>query len=172
MTADTALPRNTVKASFTIERHYKASPGRVFQAFADEERKKAWFGAPEGFVEYERRWDFRVDGVEVLGGRHASGVVTMFYCTYHDITPDERIVYAYRMTLDGAPMSSSLATIELKPDGDGTHLTLTEYGVYFDGFREDAAQGREHGTNWLMDKLGAILEGQVPPDLSAHAAKG
>jgi hypothetical protein len=89
----------------------------------------------------------------------------MFHCTYHDITPNERIVYAYRMTLNGAPMSSSLATIELRPEGEGTHLTLTEYGVYFDGFTEEAAAGREHGTNWLMDKLGASLDGLPPPPL-------
>jgi uncharacterized protein YndB with AHSA1/START domain len=159
--------RNTVKASFTVERRYQATPERVFQAFADEKSKAKWFGGPPGFQEHERRWDFRVDGVEVLGGRHASGIVTMFYCTYHDITPNERIVYAYRMTLNGAPMSSSLATIELKPDGDGTRLTLTEYGVYFDGFTEGGPEGREHGTNWLMDKLGAVLEGRPAPVLSA-----
>ena len=71
--------------------------------------------------------------------------------------PDQRIVYAYRMTIDGVPMSSSLATIEMRPDADGTHLTLTEYGVYFDGFRETGHEGREHGTGWLLDKLGQSL---------------
>ena len=54
-----------------------------------------------------------------------------------------------------APLSSSLASIELKPDGAGTRLTLTEYGVYLDGF--DGAAGREEGTNWLMDRLGQSL---------------
>jgi uncharacterized protein YndB with AHSA1/START domain len=68
---------------------------------------------------------------------------------------DERIVYAYRMTLDGVPISASLASIELRPEGAGTHLTLTESGVFLDGY--DDAGAREHGTNWLMDKLGASL---------------
>jgi uncharacterized protein YndB with AHSA1/START domain len=154
----TTMQRNTVKATFTIERTYPASPARVFRAFADEQSKAKWFGGPEGWKETQRAWDFRVDGVEILGGRHPSGVVSVFYCTYHDIVPDRRIVYAYRMALDGTPMSSSLASIELRAEGEGTHMTLTEYGVYFDGFSEKDAQGREHGTNWLMDKLGESLK--------------
>jgi uncharacterized protein YndB with AHSA1/START domain len=161
----TMSERNTVKASFTIERTYPAKPARVFQAFADEKAKAKWFGGPDGWEEHERVWDFRVDGVEILGGKHPSGIVSMFYCTYHDIVPDHRIVYAYRMTLDGKPMSSSLASIELRPEGEGTHMTLTEYGVYFDGYTEKDAAGREHGTNWLMDKLGASLGGPPASDL-------
>jgi uncharacterized protein YndB with AHSA1/START domain len=150
--------RNTVKATFTIERTYPAKPARVFKAFSDEQSKRKWFGGHEGWEQLENAFDFRVDGVEINIGRHVSGVVSAFYCTYHDIVPDERIVYAYRMTLDGKPLSSSLASIEIRPEGDGTRLTLTEYGVYFDGYGEADVQGREHGTGWLMDKLGESLK--------------
>lgn len=150
---------NTVKATFTIERVYKASPARVFAAFADEQKKRKWFGGGDEWQQLENAFDFRVDGIEVNVGRHASGVVSAFYCTYHDIVPDRRIVYAYRMTLDGKPLSSSLASVELQPEGEGSRLTLTEYGVYFDGYGEKDVQGREHGTNWLMDRLGESLGG-------------
>ena len=156
MTTDADIKRTTVHATFTIERTFPATPSRVFKAFAEEGAKAKWFAGPPGFEQYEKKWDFRVDGLEVLGGRHASGKVTFFYCTYHDIVPNERIVYAYRMTLDGVPMSSSLATIEIRPEGAGARLTLTEYGVYFDG-HADGAAGREHGTNWLMDQLDESL---------------
>jgi uncharacterized protein YndB with AHSA1/START domain len=155
--------RSTVKATFTLERRYRASPARVFRAFAEEEAKKRWFGGPDGWQQLEKAFDFRVDGVEVLVGRHPNGVVSAFHCTYHDIVPDERIVYAYRMAIDGVPMSSSLATVEIRPDGEGTHLTVTEYGVYFDGFGTSGNAGRELGTGWLLDKLGASLEGTEPP---------
>ena len=149
------MQRNTVKASFTIERSYPAKPARVFKAFADQASKARWFAGQSGWQQLQSAFDFRVDGQEILVGRHASGVVSAFYGVYHDIVPDERIVYAYRMTLDGAPISSSLASIEIRPEGEGAHLTLTEYGVYLDGF--DGAESREHGTNWLMDKLGESL---------------
>jgi len=150
--------RNTVKATFTVERVYPAKPARVFKAFADEQAKARWFAGPEGWVQLEKAFDFRVDGVEINVGRHPSGMVSAFYGTYHDIVPDERIVYAYRMTLDGKPLSSSLASVEIRPEGDGSRLTLTEYGVYFDGFDQQAADGREHGANWLMDRLGEALK--------------
>lgn len=149
---------NTVKATFTIERTYKAKPARVFKAFSDPQAKARWFGGHEGWTQLENAFDFRVDGVEINVGRHSSGVVSAFYCTYHDIVPDRRIVYAYRMTLDGKPLSSSLASVEIQPEGEGARLTLTEYGVYFDGFDEKDVAAREHGTNWLMDKLGQSLE--------------
>ena len=108
---------NTVKATFTIERTYPAKPARVFKAFSDEPSKRKWFGGGDDWVQLENTFDFRVDGVEINVGRHASGVVSAFRCTYHDIVPDRRIVYAYRMTLDGKPLSSSLASVEIRPEG-------------------------------------------------------
>src|SRR3569833_1015702 len=101
----TMIERNTTKATFTIERTYPAKPARVFKAFSDEQSKRKWFGGGDEWVQLENAFDFRVDGTEINIGRHASGVVSAFYCTYHDIVPDERIVYAYRMTLDGKPLS-------------------------------------------------------------------
>ncbi|XJN88325.1 hypothetical protein ACHMW9_18275 [Mesorhizobium terrae] len=59
------------------------------------------------------------------------------------------IYYAYHMTLEGAPLSSSLVTISFSSDGAGTRLELTEQGAYFDG---DIA-GREEGTRALLDEL-------------------
>ena len=89
----------------------------------------------------EKVFDFRVDGVEVLlAAIPRRGLGVPLHLPRH--RPDERIVYAYRMELDGVPMSSSLATIEIRPDGEGSQLTLTEYGVYFDGFREGGHEAR------------------------------
>jgi hypothetical protein len=57
-------------------------------------------------------------------------------------------------------ISVSLATVEIEVDGGGTRLTLTEHGVFLDG-RDHPAE-REHGTNALMDTLGAHLDGGGP----------
>ena len=148
--------RSTVHATFVVERTFPATPARVFKAFADETAKSRWFGGPPGWEQYEKAFDFRVDGTEVLVGKHPNGMVSAFYGVYQDIVPDERIVYAYRMTLDGLPISASLATVEITPKGGQTQLKITEYGAYFDGY--DDAGKREHGTNWLIDKLGETLD--------------
>jgi hypothetical protein len=51
----------------------------------------------------------------------------------------------------------SLATIELKPEGAQTRVTVTEHGVFLDGYDDNGS--REHGTNWLMDRLRESLKG-------------
>src|SRR5882757_7020264 len=125
MTAQSKMARSAVHASFTITRTWKASPARVFAAFADEDAKAKWFGGPPGFEQHEKSFDFREGGRETLSGRHANGKITAFDCLYRDIVPNERIVYSYVMHLDGRKISVSQACIELKPEGAGTKLVLT-----------------------------------------------
>ena len=85
-----------------------------------------------------------------------SGMVTCFEAYYHDVVPEERLVYTYTMHLDERKISVSLATFELKPAGAGTRLVLTEQGAFLDGY--DDAGARERGTNGLLDALGASLK--------------
>ena len=153
------MSRSVTHASFTITRHWKASPAKVFAAFADQAQKDKWFGGVRGEWEpVSRSFDFRVGGQENASGRwKKTGVVSHFDATYHDIVPNERIIYSYVMHLDDRKISVSQQCIELTPDGEGTKLVLTEYGDYLDGY--DDAGSREHGTNWLMDTLGKSLEG-------------
>ena len=85
-----------------------------------------------------------------------SGRVTDFQCEYRDIVENARIVYVYDMYVDGTKISVSLATITFEKSGKGTKLTVTEQGVFLDGY--DDAGARERGTNDLMDKLGRSLQ--------------
>ena len=102
--------------------------------------------------------DFRVGGRERLQGRWEGGVVSAFDAVYHDIVPNERIVYTYEMHLDGKKISVSLATMQIKSAGpDRATLKVTEQGAFLDGY--DDAGSREKGTGFLLDKLGASLGG-------------
>ena len=148
--------RSVVHASFTITRRWKAAPERVFQAFADQKKKDAWFGGGSDWTPVGRSFDFREGGKEHAAGRWKTGMVSKFDCIYLDIIPNQRIIYSYVMHLDDRKISVSQAAIELTPDNGGTKLTLTEYGDYLDGY--DDAGSREHGTNALMDALGKSLE--------------
>jgi len=82
--------------------------------------------------------------------------VHLFDARYQDIVEDERIVYAYDLHLGEQRISVSLATIELAGVGSGTRMTFTEQGAFLDGL-EDPAE-REHGTNLMVNALGAALE--------------
>jgi uncharacterized protein YndB with AHSA1/START domain len=156
MNAATATKRSVVHGSFTITRVWPHAPARVFQAFADEKAKALWFAGPPGWEQHEKSFDFREGGRETLSGRHPNGMVSSFDCIYRDIVPNERIVYSYVMHLDGRKISVSQATVEIRPEGKGTKLVVTEHGDFLDGY--DDAGSREHGTNWLIDKLGQSLD--------------
>jgi uncharacterized protein YndB with AHSA1/START domain len=148
--------RSVVHASFTITRRWKATPARVFAAFADEKQKDKWFAGPGSWTQVERSFDFREGGRETLTGKWTTGMVTRFDCVYRDIVPPAgnepgRIIYSYNMFVDEKKISVSQAAIEIIPDGDGAKFVLTEYGDYLDGY--DDAGSREHGTNALMDAL-------------------
>jgi uncharacterized protein YndB with AHSA1/START domain len=147
--------RNITHGTFSLERSYPAPRSRVYAAFATLEGKAAWFEGGDGYTLVERRFDFREGGSERATGRWDNGTVSQFDATYFDIVPEERIVYAYEMRLNGTKISVSLATIEFKEEGAGTRLLLTETGAFLDGY--DDAGSREHGTNVLMDRLGAAL---------------
>ncbi len=149
--------RSVVHTSFTLERTYDAPVERVYLALSDEAAKAKWFGGAEGqWRLMERSMDFRVGGHEHLRGRWESGVVSTFDAIYHDIVPNERIVYAYEMHLDGRKISVSLATMQIKPAGPGrATLKVTEQGAFLDGY--DDAGSRESGTGFLLVKLGASL---------------
>ncbi|MDZ5647788.1 SRPBCC family protein [Nitrospirillum sp. BR 11828] len=152
--------RSVVHALFSLERTYDAPPARVWRALSDLEAKSKWFAGGDDWVPLERSLDFRVGGRERARGRWQGGshgnTTTTFDAHYLDIVPNERIVYSYEMHIDQRKISISLATMELKPAGDGrTTLKVTEQGAFLDGYEDNGS--REHGTGFLLDQLGTSL---------------
>ncbi len=149
---------SVVHATFHLERTYDAPVARVWTALTDETAKQKWFGGTPGRWELlERHMDVRVGGGERLKGRWEGGVVSTFDAVYHDVVPNERLVYSYVMHLDDKKISASLATMQLTAEGGKTTLMVTEQGAFLDGY--DDAGSREHGTGHLLDALGASLRG-------------
>jgi uncharacterized protein YndB with AHSA1/START domain len=147
--------RSIAHATFKIERTFAASPQQVYAAWADPAAKAAWFRGPE---EKGQKYslDFRLGGTEHSSGA-VNGKTTYTYdAVIQNIVPNERIVYSYHMTIDGKPISVSLSTVELSPEGTGTRMRYSETGAFLDGL--DKVEFREHGTKDLLDKLDAELE--------------
>jgi uncharacterized protein YndB with AHSA1/START domain len=148
--------RSVVHATFHLERIYDASVSRVWRALTDETAKGKWFGPQSDAYELlERRMDVRPGGSERVRGRWQGGVVSDFDAIYHDVIPNQRLVYSYVMHLDDKKISASLATVQLTAADGGTKLAITEQGAFLDGY--DDAGSREHGTGQLLDLLGASL---------------
>lgn len=148
-------------ASFTIERRFRASPARVFAAWAKAEARATWFVGGEGWTQLIREFDFREGGRERVVGRKGSGTISDFRASYIEIVPDRRIVFTYEMILNDARISVSLATIELWPEGTGARMKLTEQGAYLVAYdpQGDDNGSRECGTRELLDNLVRYVDG-------------
>jgi uncharacterized protein YndB with AHSA1/START domain len=147
-----AHERSTTHSTFVIERTYDAPPQRVFDAWADPAAKAKWFGPAE---KQDYSLEFRVGGREHMVVQAGDGSRFSFDSVYQDIVPGQRIIHAYDMHQNDMRISVSLATVEIEAHGEGTRMTLTEYGVYLDG--HDTPEQREHGTNAMIGALGDYL---------------
>jgi uncharacterized protein YndB with AHSA1/START domain len=152
----TASKPTVIHSTFQLERKLKASPERVFAAFADEATKRRWSygGGTHALEQYSL--DFKPGGREraqmKMGpGTPVAGKTLVNDVIYEDIVPSRRIVTAYRMSMDGTPFSASLATIELIPNGTGTDLLFTHQGAYFEN--ADGPEMRKGGWESLLNKL-------------------
>lgn len=147
--------------SFTIERTYPTSAERVWRALSDPEKKRRWFAEGEGFIIDSYTLDFTVGGFERTRFRFGNDGPPMTNdCIHLDIVARERVVFAYSMTIGGAPMSSSLASIELLPskknERNETRMRFTEHTMYVDG--KDGGADRKEGTIGLLERLAQELE--------------
>ncbi len=144
------MPATLTKPSLTLKRHIKASPAKVFAAWTDGAQLARWMG-PQGVTTLRADIDAQVGGRYAILMRSPDGEEHHVSGVYREVEPDRRLVFtwAWRST----PERESLVTVALKPDGDGTMLTLT-HEKFFD---EDARDHHQHGWSGALDKLEAIF---------------
>jgi uncharacterized protein YndB with AHSA1/START domain len=153
--------------TFTVTLRLSVPPSEVFRAFADSGLRRRWFKLPGRGATYEH--DFRVGGGETA----YSTFTTLdtppqrlkYWSRYLDIAPDVRIVYVYESHVDGVLRWTSLTTVELHAEADGTELSWTEQVAFVaptgDG-RDDLRHVRG-GTRLRLNGLVAALESPDTP---------
>jgi uncharacterized protein YndB with AHSA1/START domain len=151
----------TVHSTFSLERSFKATPERVFAAFSDPTSKSRWNYTSEASELLHHEADFRVGGGERVemkfgAGTPIAGMTITLESVYEVIIPNQRMVWAYRMALDGKTFSSALVTVELVKASAGTELFLTHQGAYFEG--ADGPEMRKGGWTTLLERLAKEVE--------------
>jgi uncharacterized protein YndB with AHSA1/START domain len=138
--------QTAVKPSLTIKRRLKAAPAKVFAAWTEPEKIKRWFG-PGAMKCTLAEFDLRVGGKYTIAAASPDGETHQVLGVMREVVPDAKLVYTWAWT--GTPERESLVTVEFKPDGDGTLLTIT-HAQFAD---EDARDRHNSGWNGALDKL-------------------
>ncbi len=135
------------RPSLTVKRRLNAPPAKVYAAWTDPEKIMRWFGpANAGIGSVQADIDARI------GGRFRISFSTddEYYeagGVYREVVPNQRLVFSWAW--HSTPERESQVTISLKPDGDGTLLTL-HHEQFFDSAARD---GHERGWIGMLDNL-------------------
>ena len=141
--------------SFVIERDLPGGPRHAFRFWSEHKNKRQWTSCHPDWTVEEDRFDFRIDGSEIVRWRMPDGTPYGFRAQYFDIVPGERIIYAYAMNAGSKQISSSLVTVEFAARDAMTRMTYTEQAVFSD---VADAEIRDSGTGSGFDRLLLAIE--------------
>ncbi len=145
----------SVKPSVTLKRRLNAAPAQVYAAWTNPTQLARWFGPADtvdGSVKADL--DVRVGGrfrVSFTGCMDGNSEYHEVGGTYREVVPNGKLVFSWAW--HSTPERESLVTITIKPDGDGSILTLL-HEQFFD---QAAADGHSRGWNQTLDKLEKIF---------------
>ena len=133
--------------SLTLKRRLNARPEKVYAAWTDPEKIIRWFGRSDA-----KPGSFQAEIDARIGGRYRVSFSTAdeYYEVggiYREVVPNQKLVFSWAW--HSTPERESLVTVSLKPDGDGTLLTLTHEQL----FDQAARDGHERGWLGALDKL-------------------
>ena len=132
------LDRAATRCRLTFTRRLAHPPEKVWQAVTEPEHLAVWF--PH----------------EIVGERKA-GAALRFVSTTGDSFEGEMVVFDPPTVME-LMWGTDQLRIELRPDGDGTVLTLIDTFGELGKAARDAA-----GWHECLDRLGCDLEGAEPP---------
>ena len=135
------------RPSLTFARRLKASPAKVYAAWTHPEKIVRWFG----------RADLRRETMRAVIDARVGGHYRISFDTeseyyevggiYREVVENERLVFS--LAWHSTPERESLVTVTLKPDGEGTWLTVHHAQLFDEASRE----GHERGWLGALDKL-------------------
>ena len=146
---------NVADNELRITRTFNAPAARVFDLWADAEKRVKWWG-PASFTCLSFEHDFREGGAWKALNRHDTGKESGAGGVYRTIETNKRIVFTFRWT---APENAfdSVVSVTLAERGGKTVQTFHQTG-----FRS-ADSRNQHVGGWsqFFDTENAFLEGEA-----------
>ena len=153
MSASASPRSNTTaaqKPSLTLKRRLNAPPEKVFAAWTDPAQISKWFGPDAGPVK-RAETDLRTGGRYTVEFRTEDGEDHHVSGIYREVVTNEKLQFTWAWRT--MPERESLVTVLIKPDGDGSLLTL----IHEQFFDEAARDGHNRGWSGCLDKLERLL---------------
>lgn len=125
------------------------SPSEIYGAFASADLLASWWG-PEGFSNTFEVFEFTTGGRWKFVMHGPDGKTYLNESLFEELVPDSKIVIHH-----DCPPNFKL-TVELTPDGEGTHLTWEQ--VFEDAETAQAIKQRAGAANEQnIDRLTTVL---------------
>ena len=136
------------RPSLTLKRRLNASPEKVYAAWTNPQKITRWFGPASVKAGTEQASiDARIGGRYRISFTIENGEYHEVGGVYREMVPHRRLVFSWAW--HSTPERESRVTVTLKPDGDGTLLTLHHEQL----FDQTARDGHERGWIGTLDKL-------------------
>jgi len=148
------LTAELVHDTFVIDITIDAPPAEVFGAYADLQVRMEWAAPANDVIAYDKS-DFRVGGGDVFRCGPVNDLKFVGTLWYHDIVPNERIVYTESVQVGGEKLSLEIVTLELLPEGSVTHLRSTTQMISFVG--QQMIADSKSGTRAALHNLAGLL---------------
>ena len=147
MATKSSAAADVTRPSLSFTRRLKAPPAKVYAAWTDPQKIIRWFGRSDAKPD-----SFHAEVDARIGGRFRVSFSTAeeYYevgGVYREVVPNEKLVFSWAW--HSTPERQSQVTVALKPDGDGTLLTVLHEQL----FDQAARDGHERGWIGALDKL-------------------
>ncbi|MCP2254163.1 putative conserved protein YndB, AHSA1/START domain [Prauserella aidingensis] len=154
-THDTEITADERVPTIEIVREFDAEPDRVFRAHVDPELYRRWIG-PHSLTTRIVKWDARTGGEWAFANDRDGEEIASFYGSFHEVRPDERIVWTF--TYEGMPDGVSLETLTFERlDGGRTRLRVLSLVKDFETRDGILASGMDTGVREGYEKLDRLL---------------